>query len=143
MSSAVSLMNYAVYCCVVPLSPAIMLISIFIHFTNLRMALLFDERRPVNKSESIIKFTKQIMYIYYLGVIFSSWINIYMLETVENYFQFGIEGTIKPPTEQGVFLVKFFTTIIFGLIIIIIGTLAGSLAHSISNNALNSKDISI
>lgn len=82
MASAVSLMNYAVYNCVIPLSPVLMFVSVFIHFTNLRMALLYDERRPVNRSESIIRFTKQIRYIFLLGVIYSSWINIFLLETV-------------------------------------------------------------
>ena len=50
ISSTVPLLYYAIYNCDVPLSAGIMLIFIMIHFTNLRMSLLYDERRPVNKS---------------------------------------------------------------------------------------------
>lgn len=61
-----------------PISPVIMCLAVFIHFTKMRLSLIYDERRPLNRSESVIPFSKQFRYVFYLGVMLNSWINVFL-----------------------------------------------------------------
>lgn len=78
MGNIINMQNYAIYCTMLPISPVIMCLAVFIHFTKMRLSLIFDERRPLNRSESVIPFSKQIKYIFYLGVMTNSWINVFV-----------------------------------------------------------------
>jgi hypothetical protein len=81
------LQNYAIYCTLLPLSPGILFLSIFIHFISMRLSLLYEERRPINRSESIIRFSPQLKYLYYLGILVNTWVIIFLLEFAELYMQ--------------------------------------------------------
>lgn len=50
MEEVINIHNYAIYCTLLPISPVIIFLTIFIDFINLRMGLLYNERRPVNRS---------------------------------------------------------------------------------------------
>lgn len=50
MEILTSLQNYATYCTLLPISPAIVFLAVFIHFFSMRLSLIGDERRPLNRS---------------------------------------------------------------------------------------------
>jgi hypothetical protein len=62
-----------------PLSPAISLITAFIQYISTRLALIYNLRRSINRSESIIKFTKEASLIFYIAIIINSWENVFAL----------------------------------------------------------------
>jgi hypothetical protein len=46
----VVLMSYSIYSNVLPLTALLTLIALFIQYTNIRLAILYETRRPVNRS---------------------------------------------------------------------------------------------
>lgn len=71
------LVSYAIYCNVLPLVSTLTLIALSILFTNSRLALLYETRRPINRSERIIPFTKTARIIFFIGLLSQVWISVF------------------------------------------------------------------
>lgn len=50
MADLINMNSFAIYCTLLPMSPIISFITIFIQYFNMRLALLYELRRPINRS---------------------------------------------------------------------------------------------
>lgn len=71
------LVNFSIYCNILPLVSALTLIALYIFLTNSRLALLYETRRPINRSERIIPFTKTAKIIFFIGLLSQVWISVF------------------------------------------------------------------
>lgn len=73
----------------------------------------------------------------------NSWINVYLFELAEMNLQGLIEALSTSVNEQGVFLVKFFATAIYAIILVLAGLIVSSVVKANSNDSLNGTPSSI
>ncbi len=50
-----------------------------IFVTSSRLVLLYEARRPINRSERLIEFTPTVRSIFYVGLFAQAWITIFSL----------------------------------------------------------------
>ena len=97
-----------------------------------RIELLYYNRRPINKSESIVRFSTSCQAIFFVGVLVNIWVNIFMFEYVERNVHFVISISPPPLTEESVFLIKIITTSLLFIAVIILGKLGRVIAIALS-----------
>ena len=136
LSFQVNLTSFALYSSILPISPVVCLATVMIRYYGLRVGLLYEERRPINKSYELIKFSSQLAYIYFMGVIVVSWANIFSFEFLERNFQGLLELIAKPISEQTIFMFKFAITAIYALLMLLVGYLIAFPIASLSDDTL-------
>jgi hypothetical protein len=135
----ISLFAYSFYCNELPISGIIAFGIIAANYFTMRSELLYDARRPINKSEVIVRFSQYCRVIYYLGAGINIWVNVFLLEYIELYYQFAIEWAPQPLTEDSLIVIKLVILIVYLIIITVIGLLARAVALALSVKSLLSK----
>jgi hypothetical protein len=107
-----------------------------IHFISFRLDLLYKERRPINKSENVIRASRQLHTVYFIGVFINAWINLFNLEMIELNMQWLIESVSNSISYQAIFLLKFFSTLIYCLLMNLAGQLFERIASLFSGSAV-------
>lgn len=84
----------------------------------------------------MIRASKQLQVIYYIGVLVNAWINLFPLEMIEFNMQWLIESISSDITYQAIFLLKFIITIIYCLLMNVAGQLFSGIATVFSGSAV-------
>lgn len=127
---------YSFYCSELAISGLIALSTLITIYVVTRINLLYDLRRPINKSQSINRFSVSCNIIYLVGVLINIWLNTYVLKYVEKYYIFIIGFAPKPLTENSVFLIEVAFTAFFFIVITALGMLARQIAIAFSPKGL-------
>ena len=112
-------------------------------YTTVRLTLLFDARRPINKSEPIIRFSSYCKAIYYSGLVVNVWINTFLLDYVERYYIIIIKFAPEPITADTIFLLKTIITFIYLALLIIVSNLILKIISALSPKTLISNSLFI
>jgi hypothetical protein len=131
-----SIFAYAFYCTEVPLSGVIALGIVATIYVVVRIQLLYNTRRPINKSEPIIEFSTYCKAIYLIGCAINIWVNTFALNYIERYYHFVINVAPQPLTEESLFLIKLIFTVIFFIIISFLGIIGRKVALAFSPKLL-------
>lgn len=131
-----SLFAYSFYCTQLPISGIIAFGIVVATYIIVRIDLLYENRRPINKSEPIIRFSNYCHVIYFVGGLVNIWVNTFLLGYVERHYLFIINIAPHPLTAETIFLIKVaFTAFFFG-IITILGFIARKIAIVMSPKGL-------
>ena len=84
----------------------------------------------------MIRASKQLHVIYYIGVLVNAWINLFPLELIELNMQFLIESVSNAITYQAIFLLKFIITIVYCILMNVAGQLFSGIATIFSGSAV-------
>ena len=82
MIDLLTLTNFAINFIVLPILPLFLLLTVMISHIGCRMEILYQERRPLPRSQKIIPFLPQLAFVYSLGVLVSSWVLFFTFDTV-------------------------------------------------------------
>lgn len=129
--------TYAFYCAQFPLAPLISFATIITTYFSTRIALIYDYRRPINKSQTIIAFYKYSEIIFVVGLAINIWLNTFVLGYIEKNYFFIFDFAPKPLNRSTNFLIKFAVSVAFFLIGLLLGRLGRLIYKSFfSDNTL-------
>lgn len=139
----IAIIGYAIYSIMLPLVVLISLFSILIDTFNLRIFLIYQERRTINQSQRVLAFKHQLNIIYFVGILVNSWIMIFPFRLFNEHFTGGITAITPQPTESDVFLSELFWMIVVGFGVALLGFLTGVIAERVTISWLKSNDADI
>jgi hypothetical protein len=131
-----SLFAYCFYCTELPLAGLIAFGIIVATYIIVRIELLYDNRRPINKSEPIISFSSYCHVIYFVGGLVNIWVNTFVLGYVEQHYHFVINLAPHPLTRDTIFLIKIAFTVLFFAILNMLSYFARKGALAVSPKGL-------
>jgi hypothetical protein len=126
-----------------PMVALISLFSLFIDTFNTRSYLLYQERRPINKSQNILAFKKQLNTIYFIGVLINAWIIVFPFNILTKYFPQLVTNMMPFPTPSNLFLLQLTWTAIIFAVFVILGYVGGEIAKIAFESWLQSTSVDI
>jgi len=131
-----ALFSYSFYCTAFALSGVVAFLYICTIYLTTRTSLLFENRRPINKSAPIVAFSKYCSTIYFCGLLANIWVNTFLLSFVENYYSFLYKWAPDPVTVETSFMVKILASAFFFLLYSLLGFVVRHIASSFSIQTL-------
>lgn len=107
------------------------------------MSLIYETKRPINKSTPIVTFAKYCNTIYFFGLLANVWVNTFLLGYVEKYYIFLYTMAPKPLTRETSFMVRIVATAFFMIIFSVLGLIVRKIATAFSVQTLFSTHLSI
>ena len=131
-----SLFAFSFYCVELPLSALIAFAIVAATYVIVRIELVYENRRPLNKSQRIIEFSQYCHSIYFLGSVINIYVNTFLNEYVERHYHVIIELAPQPINEEDIFMVKLFLTFVYLVLLTGLGLLARKLGLILSPKTL-------
>ena len=131
-----ALFSYSFYCTAFPLSGVIAFLYTCTIYVTTRTSLIYETRRPINKSTPIIPFSKYCSTIYFFGLVANVWVNTFLLGYVEKYYKFVFNLSPKPITRESAFMAKIIATAFFIMVYGLLGFVARQIAIAFSVQTL-------
>lgn len=107
------------------------------------MSLIYETKRPINKSTPIVTFSKYCGTIYFFGLLANVWVNTFLLNYVEKYYTFLYNLAPIPLTKETSFMLRIVATAFFMTILGVLGLIVNKLATALSVQTLFSTYFSI
>ena len=130
------------YCMLVPAAPIIVFNLFFMETLSMRIALLYEERRPLNRSHRIIPFIDTLRYIYFIGLMVTCWSIFFNIEFAVKTWQPLIEELIVPISDSGVFMFNFIATVALAAAALLAGELVNAVVEGFTDSTLLGKPVS-
>lgn len=131
-----ALFAYGFYCSELAISGLIALATIMTVYFVARLSLIHEYRRPINKSQPIIHFSRYCKAIYFVGLLINIAINTFLLLYIERYYIFVINLAPEPLTSSTIFMIKIAFSAFFFIVVSILGIIGRYIGIAFSPKSL-------
>jgi hypothetical protein len=100
------------------------------------MSLIYETKRPINKSTPIVTFSKYCSTIYFFGLLSNVWVNTFLLGYVEKYYTFLYGLLPNPLIRETSFMLKLVISAFFMILFGILGLIVNKIVAALSVQAL-------
>ena len=130
------LMSFCIFNTQLAVSAGLSLIAILAILIKFKVDLLLDERRPINRSESVLKVSSNMRIMFSAGLIINVWIHVYLYEGIDIYMASVLSGLPGTIGTQNVFLFKVLILAVALIVLLILGKIGVAIYYGLSDNTL-------